>query len=149
MATLIHNPNSVNQQSALDGDLAEVHEYLTAGAVQRGQALQAAVTVSPQGIPVVSVTTATAASQAVIGVAIDSAPSGRVVRVATGGIAPVQASASSVAAGAAFSPGASGRVAAVSATLNQKALGWMIEASGTVAGDLKLAYISPSLTAAS
>ena len=145
MTTLINNPNAaMGQDSAMDGDAADVHEFLTAGAVQRGQALQASVSSG-----VVTVTTMTAASQAFVGVALESAASGRVVKVATGGIAPVQASATSVAAGAAFSIGASGRVATVSATLNQKAAGWMLEASGTVAGDLKLAFIQPCLVAAS
>ncbi len=145
MTTLINNPNAaMRQNSFLDGDAADVHEFVTSGAVEKGQAVAATIS---GGIPVVA--TATSATAAIVGVALESKGTGKVVKVATGGIAAIQASGTSVAAGTAFSITSGGRVTTVAATLNNKAMGWMLEASGTTAGDLKLAYIQPCLVAAS
>lgn len=145
MTTLIHNPNqALGLASVLEGDAAIIVEAVATSAVQKGQGVRGAV-VSGR----LEVATSTASNDALVGVAMESVSAGRVVKVAVAGIVPVQASGTSVAAGTAFSIGASGRVAAVAATLNHKAAGWMLEASGTTAGDLKLAFLSPCLVAVS
>lgn len=141
--TIIQNPRNALGQSGVDA-AGVTEEYVASAAILRGQAVTAAVNNGR-----IEVAPATSAAGIPIGAAVEPAVPGAVVKVRIYGPALVVASSTNVAAGTAFSANANGAITTASTTLGQKAVGYMLEASGTTAGELKLAFISPSLTAAS
>lgn len=138
---LFANPTNAFGYTNADGNTQyqEVAEFAASAAVGRGQivrldAVAGVVTVSP----------ATAATDFVVGVAIDSAAPGQTVRVCTKGVTLVRASTTNIADRTAFSPGAAGRVAAATTTSGEFRVGVTLEATGTVADALKLCWVDPN-----
>lgn len=154
MTQLITDPTAAYSDPTTDGaPAATVQEFRTVTAITKGECVKLAVSSG-----VFTVSTATAATDAVIGVAQESVTGSssipRVIKVVTFGPALAQTADADIDAGDWVSPTTAGQyttaTTAAIAAANAKAVGYTLEATvadDATAGDLKWIWVQPSLIA--
>jgi hypothetical protein len=153
MTQLITDPLAAYSDATLEGSpLSTVQEFRCVTTVTKGEAIKVAVSSG-----VFTASQATAATDAVVGVAQESVVGTSAVpvtlKVVTHGPALAQTSDADIDAGDWVSPTTAGRYATATtasiANANGKTLGYTLEASTTAgdAGDLKWIWVQPSLIA--